>query len=525
MARYNITRTGAVARRNGTNEVLENNRYEEETRRILEKLGRIAHAVAEKLGWDEGLVMRDMVKDLALINDPSLIAQLDPNNPVDQMTDQIMRMYLDDGEAFNEMRNTAVTRIMNMREEDAANLLYQMFNQGQLSGSQYQRLENRNRRLIGDKLIEPTEQCLDFVENILQENGWLIERKGKTLFGAIHYQVRSDKNDFTKENWMEFVKTNLDEKLEKAEDEFNCPITLSANLMEDGTITAGVDIREMSVMDSKKGPSKFKDSANEEAFTAKFGAKNLQRFNRIKQKLEGNMRDITWITAHIETPEELNEAFNNVEFGTYEPIAENEDYIVFDIDSLQMCQDLARGTNWCIAVPSAYNVYANYGAKYNFYINKINGDKYCVAMVGDGKEIVDKNDRELASLPEGVPGEAVKSSVVEEDMSTEDALLQTTLANIQILPVDTLRIAYDDMFGEELDMLEDEDVKAWLSEQIPNIDTNELKTYIEEHLEDFAVVPTREETDMDEIEYDEDYERAWGPEEDEEDEDDEDEEN
>ena len=181
MARYNITRTGAVARRNGTNEVLENNRYEEETRRILEKLGRIAHAVAEKLGWDEGLVMRDMVKDLALINDPSLIAELDPNNPVDQMTDQIMRMYLDDGEAFNEMRNTAVTRIMNMREEDAANLLYQMFNQGQLSGGQYQRLENRNRRLIGDKLIEPTGQCLDFVENILQENGWLIERKSSFI--------------------------------------------------------------------------------------------------------------------------------------------------------------------------------------------------------------------------------------------------------------------------------------------------------------------------------------------------------
>ena len=33
------------------------------------------------------------------------------------------------------------------------------------------------------------------------------------------------------------------------------------------------------------------------------------------------------------------------------------------------------------------------------------------------KEIVDKNDRELASLPEGVPGESVRSSVVEEDMS------------------------------------------------------------------------------------------------------------
>lgn len=605
MARSEIIKYGALAKQR-KNEMQENNEFEANFRRMVEKLARIAHGVAEELDWDETLVFKDLLSDLALINNPSLIAKLDPNNPIDQMTSQIMRMYIGNEEDFNVTRNAMVSRLTNMREQDAVNLICRMFNQGQISGGQYQRLENNERHLIGDTLVPPTQECLDAFEELLKENGWKIEKKGKTIFGNLHYQIRSVKNTFDAASFIEEMKNNLEVILNKIEDSYNCPITFSAGLMEDGTITAGLDVREMSVKDSKvnddfyygrvpsnahkifvgpystikgdfntyifltkekvyamvsnseapkhyhgtfiyaypqgsqkeidkvatdimvkleaklvtieelekiekenEGPkikqafeeaerliasdSKVEDTPNEEAFVAKFGAKNLTRFNRIKQKLEGNMRDITWVTSHIETPEELNEIFNNVEFGNYEPIAENEDYVVYEVKDLATCQSLAKGTNWCIAVPRAWNAYAAFGATYNFYMNKINGEKYCVAIVGDGKEIVDKNDHELASLPEGVPGEQVQSSVVSEDMPIEEATLKAALANVQILPVETLRIAYDDMFGEELDMLDDNEVKEWLMQKLPEIDTNELKTYIEDHINDFAVVSPIEE--------------------------------
>lgn len=249
--------------------------------------------------------------------------------------------------------------------------------------------------------------------------------------------------------------------------------------------------------------------ADELRFVEKFGEKALNRFKRLAQKLSGNYKDMTWVAANVETAEDLNEILNNVDFYGYEPIAENEDWVVFNVDNLEMCQKLARGTSWCITAPTAWNTNARFGARYNFYINKNTGDKYCVAMVGNLKEIVDGADNDLVRLPAGVPavgeGEIV-SSVVQEDKSSAEALLQTVLSNIQLLSPEALKNAYADMFGDELDILEGNEVKEFLTEQVQNIDTNELKRYIEEHIDDFAIVREQNEDEDDDDDFDDEDE-------------------
>ena len=506
--RYDLAnRRNQVQRTSNRNEVSSDNRYTEETRRVLEKIGAIARATAEKLGWDEGLVFQDMVRDLQLLGNPALVEQLDPSNPIDVLTKQILEMQigglLGDNNALTEMRSSTLNALMHMDEQEAAEQLYKLFNRGQISGGNYQRVSHRNtnNNLIGDDLAEVSEECIKETEDLLKDLGWEVESKRKNLFNGYHYQVFTTRTDFTEANWEKFVESTLEDSLELINEKYNCNPTFSASLMNDGSITAGFDLYKMKVKDEVEVKD---DKTSDTAFVEKFGEDNLTRYKRLSQKLEGNNKDITWVIAHIENKDDLNEMLNVTEFGEYEPIAENDKFIVFDITDLPMCQKLAKNTSWCITAPAAWETNARFGARYNFYINKITGEKYCVAMVRNLKEIVDQNDNELARLPEGVPavGEGeIRSSIVAENTSNEEALLGSVLANIRLLSVDTLRNAYDDMFGEELDMLEDEEVKEFLTEQVANVDTNELKTYIENHIDEFAVMP-QEETDHEEDEDD-----------------------
>lgn len=467
--RHELARRGEIVNTANHNEVSADNRYIEETQRILEKIGRIAKATAEKLGWDEGLVFQDMIRDLQLLGNPALVEQLDPSNPIDQMTKQILEMQLqgligNEGD-YEVFKSSTLNALMNMNEQQAANQLYQMFNRGRISGNTYQRVETRNpRRLTHDD-----------IENDI-------------VFECHDYAL---------------VETNLNKKIvyslwlinrEKGVGKNYSPTTKYFDTIEEGKKYAEEYYGKENVQDSK---------ADDEAFVQKFGENNLTRYKRLTQKLTGNYKDITWVTAHIENEEDLNEMLNVTEFGEYVPFVENEYYAVFDIEDLQMCQKLAKGTTWCITSPSAYNTNARFGARYNFYINKITGEKYCVAMVGGMKDIVDQNDNELAKLPSNVPqvGEReIVSTVVKEDKPSSEALLQTALTNVKLLPVEALRVAYDDMFSEELDMLEDNEVKAWLLEKLPEVDTQVLKTYIEEHIDDFAILPSSND-DLEEIEY------------------------
>ena len=649
--RYDIARRNEVTR-GTTNEVSGDNKYTEKIRRVLEKLGSLATAVADHFGWDPETVMKDFVKDLAIINNPSLLAELDTNNPIDKMTDQLMRMYLADDEAVNVLQNTALAQIMNMSEERAIQTLEAALGRGQLGTTRAnQFLGNRNARRLGHNdsdfeetwnwegwyisdIIDEIEPEFEMIENGEATRGkfknvgdlkaWIKEQyplnnviKLKDFDTAVSFVVRHfnervmnefggytdypikdsvnrqfriivtnkesgslsvfpwkdlsslvSHNVVTIEN--EVKRLNIDPKTETYKVEYRTVTEENLNDSQSQEIAReyqrlsekyDLDFDDLvygengfmnscypegfpdfygDVIFSEKYWNEFekwlKDTKgielkhednydfladskeDEERFVQKFGEKELNRFKRLTQKLQGNYRDLTWVIANIDNKEDLNEILNNADYYGYEPIEENEDYVVFNIDNLQKCQKLASGTSWCITSPTAWNTNARFGARYHFYINKYTGDKYCVAMLGGLKEIVDKNDNELAKLPSGVPsvgGIEITSSVVREDTTNQQALLETALANIQILPVETLRIAYDDMFGEELDILDDEEVKAWLTNKLPQIDTNELKRYIENHINDFVVVEEasedEEDEDFDEEDFDEedeDYEMA-----------------
>ena len=551
--RYDIARRNEVGRRN-TTEVSGDNRYTEETRRILEKLGRLATAVANHFGWDPEIVMRDFVKDLAIINNPALIAELDTNNPVDQMTDQLMRMYLADDEAFNIFRNTALAQIMNMSEERAIQTLEQILGRGQIGTSRTnQFIGNRNARRIGhnDSNFEETwnyegwyiPDIIDELEFEFEmiENGEANRDKFKTAgdlkqwikeqyplnnatkvdgydsavsFVLRHFNQRvmnefggytnypisdSQSQEIAREYQRLSEKYDLDfEDLVYGEDGF------MNNCYPDGFPDFNGDVifsekywnefekwlKETKGIELEHDNSDFLADSKEDKqrFIAKFGEDAFNRYNRISQKLQGQYKDMTWLTANVEA-NELNEIFNNAEFKGYEPTDENEDFVMFKIEDLDMCQKLSEGANWCIATPTAYNTYAGYGAEYKFYFNKKTGEKYCVASVSGMNEIVDQNDNELAKLPDGVPGEVYTSAVVHEDKTSSEATLETALKHIELLSVAQLRTAYNDLFGEELSLLEDDEVKSWLTSKLPEVDTNELKRYIEQHLDAFAVLP------------------------------------
>lgn len=403
--RYGSTAQNQVARTSNRNEVANSETAQEKLRQVLAKLADIASAIGDAFNLDERLVFEDFVKDLKILNNPRAIAELDPSNPVDMMTRELLSHYIGNEADFNIFGNQAVNQIMSMTNEQAVARLGAL-----LGGTQL----GTTARTINNRLGGRSQRALPRVR------------------------------------------------------------------------------------DSK---------ADEERFSQKFGIKALARFKKLAQRLQGHYNDITWVTAHIDTPEDLNEILNNTEFYGYEPIAENEDWAVFDVDNLEMCEKLARGTNWCITSPSAWNTNARFGARYNFYINKNTGEKYCVAMVRNLKEIVDGSDNELAKLPTGVPsvgGEEITSSVVQENTSSSDALVQSALRNIDLLPTETLRNAYNDLFGEELEMLDDNEIKDWIKEQIQEMDSNELKRYIENHIDDFAVTPQIN-NDFDEV-GDDDYE-------------------
>lgn len=136
-------------RRNG--EVSADNRYTEETRKILEKLGKLATAVANHFGWDPRVVFEDFVKDLRIINKPSVLAELDPSNPIDVMTRDLMSHYIGNEEDFNVFQNQALAQIMNMSEERAVQTLASILGRGQIgtSARTRQALGNRGARKLG----------------------------------------------------------------------------------------------------------------------------------------------------------------------------------------------------------------------------------------------------------------------------------------------------------------------------------------------------------------------------------------
>ena len=137
-----------LVRSNGTN--LAQNMSEAEiaeTRRIIERLDRLANLLANEFGFDKDKVMEDFFKDLQIIQNPRLLNQLDMNNSADALTKEIVEMWQQDPDAFNLIQNNFLDHIMNMSDERALAIFRQAMPQLQAPQRRYYIGNNNQRRI------------------------------------------------------------------------------------------------------------------------------------------------------------------------------------------------------------------------------------------------------------------------------------------------------------------------------------------------------------------------------------------
>ena len=106
---------------------------------------------------------------------------------------------------------------------------------------------------IDEKLVEPYPEDINVFETLINSMGFNIEKKGTTWFGDIHYQVRSKSNDNNEVDLRRFAR-RLDSISDRM-DERKIPMTYNCGLMEDGFITAGIDLRKKYISDDKSEES------------------------------------------------------------------------------------------------------------------------------------------------------------------------------------------------------------------------------------------------------------------------------
>ena len=146
---YKIKDRNEVVRANAGRELMNNMSEEEiaETRRILERLDRLATRVAQEFNFDKEAVMRDFIKDLQLIKNPSLVSRLDVNSGADMLTKQIVEEIASDPEVLNAYQNQALDYIMELSDDDAIRILSQSIPRlGYTARNQYL-AHNEQRRL------------------------------------------------------------------------------------------------------------------------------------------------------------------------------------------------------------------------------------------------------------------------------------------------------------------------------------------------------------------------------------------
>lgn len=138
-----------------------------------------------------------------------------------------------------------------------------------------------------DALIAPPENVLREVENQLKRAGFKIESKKKHFGGeGIHYQVRLP-GKYTEKDLRKYA--DILHKIMEYADKQGCPSTWNVGLGYDDSITAGLDVREKYVKDSK-----VKDGA----FTSRLIAdlKRMYPDAKMEVKSSGNYSDIFLIS-------------------------------------------------------------------------------------------------------------------------------------------------------------------------------------------------------------------------------------
>ena len=104
---------------------------------------------------------------------------------------------------------------------------------------------------VQEKLIPPTSDLLKAVEGAFATCGFKVERRGKTILDAEHYQIISLEGNNTEKD-LESKFDQLQDMLEDLDKAYNAPITMNMGLGDDGYITAGVDVRQQWVKEEFK---------------------------------------------------------------------------------------------------------------------------------------------------------------------------------------------------------------------------------------------------------------------------------
>ena len=109
---------------------------------------------------------------------------------------------------------------------------------------------SKDKSLVKESLIDPTQEDIEAFEEIIAYNDFDIEKKGKTLFGNLHYQIID--NQGAEINSQEALRERIEnfiEDIDKFEEDYNIPVTWNFGVNDEGILTAGVDLREKFVDD------------------------------------------------------------------------------------------------------------------------------------------------------------------------------------------------------------------------------------------------------------------------------------
>lgn len=136
-----------------------------------------------------------------------------------------------------------------LSKDDAEQYVWNyMYTIGHSESSAYDKEDDED---LAESLIDPTQEDIEAFEEIIADNNFDIEKKGKTLFGNLHYQIidRQEAEINSQEALRERIESFI-EDIDKFEEDYNIPVTWNFGTNDEGILTAGIDLREKYVEDN-----------------------------------------------------------------------------------------------------------------------------------------------------------------------------------------------------------------------------------------------------------------------------------
>lgn len=119
-----------------------------------------------------------------------------------------------------------------------------------------------NNESLEEDLVDPTEEDIESFEDLLNEFGFEVEGKGKTLFGNTHYQIIYPERTVDVSE-IRSIATPLVDKIDAWEKDHEIPVTWNFGINKNGYLTAGMDLQKKWIPESLNQKS---SNINEELY-------------------------------------------------------------------------------------------------------------------------------------------------------------------------------------------------------------------------------------------------------------------